>query len=126
MCGQRPRGKLASIYWSAWINDGERDAWKQKYDKTHYEDACADWLDAARASFDAEGALSCLLCDAQDRNELVQLYATAFVPSADPWRITITACLKHFPEILRKAKVGAEVLPDRSMYMNGGLREKGW
>lgn len=108
------------------MSDGERDAWKQRFDKEHYETVAADWLDAARAAWNAEGAIQCLLCDAQDRNDLIQLFGTLFVPNEEPDRFTVTGCTKHFPEIMLKAKIGGEQLPDRSMYPNGGARATGW
>lgn len=125
-CGKRPAGRLASIYWSKWSGDGDREAWKQRFDKQHYEQMAADWLDAAHAAFDASGTRVCLLCDATDYAELSELYCTIFVPNSEARRFTIAACLGHMPEVLAKAKRGGEGLPDRTMYPNGGARATGW
>jgi hypothetical protein len=126
ICGQRPRGRLASIYWAKWSGDNGREAWKQKFDKACYEEVASDWLDAARASWHADGARTCVLCDATDVGDLTEIYATIFVPAEDAERFTILACLKHLPEVMKRAHVGSQPLPDRDMYTAGGAARPGW
>lgn len=126
MCGDRPRGRLASIYWSCWTGDGDRAAWKQRFDKACYQDVCAEWLDAARASWNASGGRSCILCEVSDVEELSEIYGTIFVPGEEASRFTVTACLKHLPEAKRQASIGSVALVDRSSYGFDGSRATGW
>ena len=126
ICGQRPRGRLASIYWAKWSGDGSREAWKQKYDRAHYDALASEWLDTARATWDADGARTCFFCDAADLGDLTEVYATLFVPGQEAERFTVVACLKHMPDLMKMTQRGMTPLPDRDMYPNGGARATGW
>jgi hypothetical protein len=126
ICQKRPHGRLASIYWAKWSGDNGREAWKQKFDKACYDEVASSWLDAARASFDADGAQQCVLCDATDVGDLTEVYGTIFLPGAESDRFTVLACLKHLPTVLKRTQVGSQPLPDRDMYPNGGARATGW
>jgi hypothetical protein len=126
MCRKRPTGRMASLYWSKWSGDGDREAWKQRFDKACYQDVATEWLDSARASWDADGAFTCLLCDATDLGDLTEIYATIFVPGEAADRFRVVACLKHLPDVLKRAKVGADTLPERDPNVLSGARATGW
>jgi hypothetical protein len=126
VCGKRPQGRLASLYWAKWSGDGTRAAWKQRYCKKDYEAACTDWLDAARAASDADGGRSCLLCDEASPHELVETYCTAFVPEVEAERFTVAACLHHYNELAAKTTLGGVTLDDRSQTGMSASRATGW
>jgi hypothetical protein len=119
--GERVRGRVASFYWSGWAGDGSRDAWKQRVCKAHYTEESADWLDGARAAFDADGSASCFSCDQAAPAELVEYFCTLFVPGGVAERFTVAACLKHTNDLNKRARAGADPLPDRTdTSMSGG------
>ena len=126
ICGKRPHGRLATIYWATFSGDGVREAWKQRYCKADYEAACAAWLDAARASWDVDGSVQCALCDRNDVLELVETYATTFIPTQEAERFTIRACLDHSPDVARQTRQGGEALIDRQAVAGDAGRVKGW
>jgi hypothetical protein len=126
ICRERPRGRLASIYWACWTGDGDREAWKQRYCKGCYSDARAEWLDNLFTSGEASPAGTCPLCLDIVEDDLVQLFATGFVPGQDAYRYAFDLCPTHFAEAGGKARAGSEPLRDRGLAGPGRARSDGW
>jgi hypothetical protein len=126
ICRERPRGRLASIYWACWTGDGDREAWKQRYCKGCYGDACAEWLNELQLRGDGSRAGDCALCTDSNEDDLVQLFATGFVPGQDAYRFAFDLCPIHFNETGEKARAGAEPLRDRGLAGPGRARADGW
>jgi hypothetical protein len=126
MCRTKPRGRMANIYWACWTGDGDREAWKQRYCKGCYGDACSAWLDALFLAGDERPAGACALCPDLVEDDLVQLYATGFVPGKDAYRFAFDLCPPHFNEAGEKARAGSEPLRDRLSSFERRARGDGW
>jgi len=117
-CGQRQKGRLATVY-SAWFDaKGKREAWKQRL--------CAPCLTTLTASFrdsllaNSLDVTVCPLCGADNSTTLDPTYLTLYLPKRDPVESALCTCGSCAPSLRKLLQVGAQALADRQLE-SGGL-----
>jgi hypothetical protein len=113
LCGQRPRGKMASFYWAKFNGVSEREAWKQQYCKPCYVKEIEEWFTLMMSDHGFDGPSHCVQCDQADPTQLAALYLTAYVPNEPMERETVDICFEHGPTFLTLIQRGKTVLVDR-------------
>ena len=122
-CGQRTKGRLATLY-NAWFNDeGTRECYRQRL--------CASCIttlaDILRASA-SESSLDvacCLGCGKDASAELSPIYLTVFLPKQEQREYALTMCLSCATSLRSTLMVGAQLMQDRGGN-GGGLVSAEW
>jgi hypothetical protein len=81
LCGQRVRGKLASLYWAWYLADNTRVAWRQSLCLGCLQEAFATVLKAAKDA--DEDSHSCPNCGANVTDDLDPLFAVLYLPQSE-------------------------------------------
>ena len=116
-CGQRPRGKIASVY-SAWFDaDGKREAWKQRF--------CAPCLTTLTDGFrdslsqNTSDVTACPLCGVDASTNLDPIYLTLYLPKREPVESALCTCGSCAPNLRNLLRVGAQALANRQENSRG-------
>jgi hypothetical protein len=81
LCGQRVRGKLASLYWAWYLADNTRVAWRQNLCVGCLSEAFATLLKAASAS--EQTSETCPNCGGSNKDDLDPLFAVLYLPQQE-------------------------------------------
>jgi hypothetical protein len=81
LCGQRVRGKLASLYWAWYLADNTRVAWKQNLCVGCISEAFAAVFRAANDQGDDTSL--CPNCGAANATDLDPLFAVLYLPGSE-------------------------------------------
>jgi hypothetical protein len=81
LCGQRVRGKLASLYWAWYLADNTRVAWRQNLCVGCLTEAFATLLKSAAQQSDDDH--NCPNCGAATSDDLDPLFAVLYLPQSE-------------------------------------------
>jgi hypothetical protein len=118
VCGQKPVGKIATVY-SAWFQaDGGRVAWKQRLCASCVSSTLRDLLRSASDS--SQDVAACPACGTDASSDLDPIYLTLYLPKQDPREYALTTCGVCAAQLRLTLIDGAARLPDRVGGQNGG------
>jgi hypothetical protein len=113
MCGQRTKGRLASVY-SNWFNDQEeREAYRQRL--------CVDCLTELmgglkNAQLSDSGSLTvCPSCGQDSSDNLFGVYLTIYPPKQPEREYALTMCVPCAELLRLRLETGADKLGDRKV-----------
>lgn len=104
-------GKLGTVYWRWFGQDGQSVGFKQRL----CADCMKDSLKAviAYAKSDSRDVSVCPVCGTDSSKDMAPLFITAYTPGSEGKDLQLPICEGCAPNVQAKAQVGAERLPDR-------------
>lgn len=122
-CGQRERGKLAALY-SNWFDDnGDRQAWRQRY--------CVACLTALMGllkngtSQDCESVTCCPMCGKDASQNLSGIYLTIYPPRSQEREYALTTCATCAATLRQHLQTSADKLGDRGIGAAAPMQTQG-
>jgi len=109
--GGRVPGKLASVYWRWFDQEGESVGWKQRLCVDCSRDGLKSLL--AHASDPSLDVSVCPACGSDSSKDMEPIFITVFTPGSEGREFQLTTCSGCATNVKSSAMVRAERLPDR-------------
>lgn len=113
-CGERARGKLATIYWAWFTPDQGRYAVRQRLCAPCYVRWYATPITDQEANPEA-----CPYCHGSVGPDVDPTYATVYIPGREFIEVALATCANDAAVLRENAKMGAIPLPDRESVVGG-------
>jgi len=113
ICGQRERGKLASVYANWFDKDGDRSAWRQRYCVSCLTDLMATLKNGTSQGCD--GMTCCPMCGKDASQDLSGIYLTIYPPRQPEREYALTTCGTCASTLQAHLQTAADRLGDRSV-----------
>ena len=113
-CGQKSRGRLASLY-SAWfLADGSRTAWKQRLCAPCVKSRLGELL--ASAQQESGLVTACPACGSDASTSLDPIYLTLYLPKQEPREFALTTDASCAARLRLSLQDHADRLQNRPSY----------